>query len=284
MNKVWGFNYSASELLESGVEFDIGSKQGQLLDITFNEGKIRIPPLIIHETTSSLLRNLIDYEQCSLNSTQAVTSYAFLMKSLIGSSRDSNLLLRKGIMKYHHWIGGIFEFDIGSKQGQLLDITFNEGKIRIPPLIIHETTSSLLRNLIDYEQCSLNSTQAVTSYAFLMKSLIGSSRDSNLLLRKGIMKYHHWIGGEEEYLARIFKGILDEVVVKEFHFRTMCDEVNEYCTSWFHLRKLKVFLRVRVQRYTTLLFSTYFAILGSSCHAHSHIFADILYHTHSSYY
>ncbi|XP_004306212.1 PREDICTED: uncharacterized protein LOC101298352 [Fragaria vesca subsp. vesca] len=58
-NKVWGFNYSASELLESGVEFDIGSKQGQLLDITFSEGKIRIPPLIIQETTSSLLMNLI---------------------------------------------------------------------------------------------------------------------------------------------------------------------------------------------------------------------------------
>ncbi|KAL6145330.1 hypothetical protein ACLB2K_056018 [Fragaria x ananassa] len=151
------------------------------------------------------------------------------------------------------------EFDIGSKQGQLLDITFNEGKIRIPPLIIQETTSSLLRNLIAYEQCSLNSTQAVTSYACLMKSLIASSRDSNLLLRKGITKYHHWIGGEEEYVAQIFKGILDEVVVKEFHFRTLCDEVNEYCTSWFHLRKLKVFLRVRVQRYTTLLFSTYFA-------------------------
>ncbi|XP_050383242.1 UPF0481 protein At3g47200-like [Argentina anserina] len=151
------------------------------------------------------------------------------------------------------------EFSIGSSQDQLLDITFNEGKIRIPPLFVHETTSSLLRNLIAYEQCSLNSNHSVTSYACLMKSLIRSSRDSTLLLRKGITKYHHWIGGEEEYLPQIYKSILDEVVVKEFHFRTLCNGVDEYCTSWFHLRKLKVFLRVRIQRYTTLLFSTYFA-------------------------
>lgn len=92
-----------------------------------------------------------------------------------------------------------------------------------------------------------------------MKSLISSSRDSNLLQEKGITKYHNWFGGEEEFLTQIFKGILDEVVVKEFHFRTLCDEVNEYCRSWFHLRKLKVFLRVRIQRYTRILFSTYFS-------------------------
>ncbi|PRQ44481.1 hypothetical protein RchiOBHm_Chr3g0479741 [Rosa chinensis] len=151
------------------------------------------------------------------------------------------------------------EFGIGSSQDQLLDITFREGVIRIPPLFIHETTSSLLRNLIAYEQCSLSSTHGVTSYACLMKSLIDSSRDSNLLQEKGITKYHHWIGGEDEYLTQIFRSILDEVVVKEFHFRTLCDEVNEYCTSWFHLRKLKVFLRVRIQRYRRLLFSTYFS-------------------------
>lgn len=174
--------------------------------------------------------------------------HAVQKNKICGFNYSASELLESGI-----------EFKVGSSEDQLMDITFSEGVIRIPPVFIHEKTSSLLRNLIAYEQCSLGSTFGVTSYACLMNSLISSSRDSNLLREKGIMKNHNWFGGEEDLLAQIFKGILDEVVVKEFHFRTLCDEVNEYCRSCFQLRKLKVFLRVRIQRYTRLLFSTYFS-------------------------
>ncbi|CAB4284696.1 unnamed protein product [Prunus armeniaca] len=70
---MWEFDYCASELLESGIEFKVGpSTQQYLLDIKFEDGVIIIPQLRIHETTNSLLRNLIAYEQCCLRSTHSI--------------------------------------------------------------------------------------------------------------------------------------------------------------------------------------------------------------------
>ncbi|VVA14200.1 Hypothetical predicted protein [Prunus dulcis] len=101
----WEFNYCASELLESGIEFKVGpSTQQYLLDIKFEDGVIIIPQLRIHETTNSLLKNQIAYEQCCLRSTHRVTSYVFLLKSLIRTSGDSKLLQARNIIEHNNLI------------------------------------------------------------------------------------------------------------------------------------------------------------------------------------
>ncbi|CAN6576173.1 unnamed protein product [Malus baccata var. baccata] len=41
--KIWGFNLSASNLLRAGIEFEKG--EDNLLNITFSNGKLRIPPV-----------------------------------------------------------------------------------------------------------------------------------------------------------------------------------------------------------------------------------------------
>ncbi|XP_004305141.1 PREDICTED: UPF0481 protein At3g47200-like isoform X2 [Fragaria vesca subsp. vesca] len=135
-----------------------------------------------------------------------------------------------------------------SSEESLLNITFNrppkDGVINIPQLLIHDTTSfSLFRNLIAFEQCSLSTTQSITSYAFLMKSLISSSLDSKLLERRGIIE--HSSNGEKEYLATKFRSIVDGVdLMDDFCFRELCDRVNEYQKSWNNpKRRLKVFFR-----------------------------------------
>ncbi|KAL6146168.1 hypothetical protein ACLB2K_056851 [Fragaria x ananassa] len=141
------------------------------------------------------------------------------------------------------------EFRMGpSSEESLLNITFNQprkdGVINIPQLRIHDTTSiSLFRNLIAFEQCSLSTKQSITSYAFLMKSLISSSLDSKLLERRGIIE--HSSNGEKEYLANKFRSILDGVdLMDDFCFREVCDRVNEYQKSWNNPnRRLKVFFR-----------------------------------------
>ncbi|CAL9002758.1 unnamed protein product [Prunus brigantina] len=43
INNKWGCNYCASELLESGIQFQIGSWEDHLLNITFSNGVISIP-------------------------------------------------------------------------------------------------------------------------------------------------------------------------------------------------------------------------------------------------
>lgn len=98
--KKWGFNFCASELLESGIEFQKQQRPDNLLNITFRKGVIRMPPVFIDD---SLLRNLIAFEQCSLGSLHHMTSYAVLLKSLIRLPRDIKLLRQRGIIS-SNWI------------------------------------------------------------------------------------------------------------------------------------------------------------------------------------
>ncbi|XP_068317163.1 UPF0481 protein At3g47200-like [Pyrus communis] len=138
----------------------------------------------------------------------------------------------------------------------LLNIKFSNGGLSIPTLIINKSTSSIFRNLIAYEQYSLSSTNTVTSYAFLMKSLVRYPEDFKLLQERKIIKPH--LIGEQEYLNQ-FKTILDEVVAKDdFCFASVRDQVNQYCESWCHLNKLQVYLKVRFLKEIRDLHNTYF--------------------------
>ncbi|KAK9289639.1 hypothetical protein L1049_007797 [Liquidambar formosana] len=92
-NESWGFKRSATKLLEAGIELERG-RDDHLLEISFNKAKgdIIIPPMRIDETTKSLLRNLIAYEQCRSSAQQHITSYAILLGTLIHSAPDVELL------------------------------------------------------------------------------------------------------------------------------------------------------------------------------------------------
>ncbi|PQM43071.1 hypothetical protein Pyn_33069 [Prunus yedoensis var. nudiflora] len=151
------------------------------------------------------------------------------------------------------------ELQVGSStQDYLLEISFKAGVVIIPQVRIYETTSSLLRNLIAYEQCSLSSMHSVTSYAFLLKSLIGSSRDINLLRTRKIIDQNIQMG-DKEYLAQ-FESILDQVAMKDdYCFGDLFDQVNEYRMSWYSLSRLRVFFRVQFKRQKRILCTTYFS-------------------------
>lgn len=86
---------SVSELLEIGVKFVAASSNGQL-HITFRNGVMEIPPIIIREDTESFIRNLIAYEQCLQKPEQCqVTSYAILFSQLIESVQDVDFLIQR---------------------------------------------------------------------------------------------------------------------------------------------------------------------------------------------
>ncbi|KAM5587362.1 UPF0481 protein [Rosa sericea] len=149
------------------------------------------------------------------------------------------------------------ELQVGSStEDQLLEITFSEGVIRIPQVYIHETAPSVLCNLVVFEQCSISSTHGVTAFAFLMESLIRSTRDINLLTRKKIFR-HNWIGSQE--YSTEFRNTLKEVVTKnDSYFATLYKEVNDYRKS-YQWSRLQVFLRVQYQRQRGILCTTYFS-------------------------
>ncbi|VVA14204.1 PREDICTED: UPF0481 [Prunus dulcis] len=147
------------------------------------------------------------------------------------------------------------QFEKGLAEDHLLCIKFEDGEIKIPQVFIDDTTDSLFRNLIAFEQCHLKSSHHITSYVILMKSLIRSKEDIKLLKKKEIIN-ENFAGGE--YFVH-FGSILDHVNPKDFLFGDLCDQVNDYSRSWFHWRKFKVFWMVRLQRYMRSLYNTYFS-------------------------
>ena len=85
-----------TRLLEAGVKFKKGS--GGIMNINFTNGNFEIPPLLILETTETMFRNLIAFEQCYRNCETKITSYAVLMDSLINTGKDVEYLVENGII------------------------------------------------------------------------------------------------------------------------------------------------------------------------------------------
>ncbi|KAJ9694931.1 hypothetical protein PVL29_010418 [Vitis rotundifolia] len=117
-------------------------------------------------------------------------------------------------------------------ESHLLDIKFDSGNgvIKIPPLSIHET-ELLLRNLIALEHRGFQNsckTLHISSYALMMKSLIRSLADVELLEEKGIISSKPVGGGRTLCLIN---DICKNVDIKDFYFGELCKEVNAYCKS-----------------------------------------------------
>ncbi|XP_049397407.1 UPF0481 protein At3g47200-like [Solanum stenotomum] len=95
---------NATELSEAGVSFAKVSNMTSLFDIKFENGLMTMPSLHVVDSTEILLRNLIAYEQQSIDLEYLYFSdYATFMDHLINSNKDVKLLRRKGIIK--SWIG-----------------------------------------------------------------------------------------------------------------------------------------------------------------------------------
>jgi hypothetical protein len=89
---------SATSLEEAGIKFRRGTASKSILDIKFNDGVLEIPPLLIQETTETVFRNLISFEQFYLNCEARFTSYAILVDSLINSAKDADILSKNVII------------------------------------------------------------------------------------------------------------------------------------------------------------------------------------------
>ncbi|KAL3641195.1 hypothetical protein CASFOL_016163 [Castilleja foliolosa] len=89
---------STTELQESGVKFEKYS-ESNCLDINFVSGVLKIPGFSISDETETILRNLIAYEHFFIdNHPKYVTDYAFFLHCLVNSSRDVEILRRRGIL------------------------------------------------------------------------------------------------------------------------------------------------------------------------------------------
>ncbi|KAE9447669.1 hypothetical protein C3L33_20430, partial [Rhododendron williamsianum] len=94
----------------------------------------------------------------------------------------------------------------------------------ITPLTIKDSTESLLRNLIAFEQCCPRISQHITSYAEVMDMLVNTDKDIQVLERAGVLR--NWLGATED-ATDLFNKICKEIIVGE-HFNDTCIKATEY--------------------------------------------------------
>lgn len=90
---------SATELNEAGIQIE-KSETKSLKDISFHRGVLKLPPIMVDDTTESIYLNLIAFERLHVNAGNEVTSYIFFMDNIIDSAGDVSLLHSSGIIQH----------------------------------------------------------------------------------------------------------------------------------------------------------------------------------------
>ncbi|XP_049391713.1 putative UPF0481 protein At3g02645 [Solanum stenotomum] len=110
----------------------------------------------------------------------------------------------------------------------LFDIKFENGLMTIPYIDVVDSTETLLRNFIAYEQQSTDLQYLYFSdYAIFIDHHIDSDKDVSLLRRKKIIA--NWIGEDKE-VASLFNKIGNGVTTySNFYYRKVFLEAAKHC-------------------------------------------------------
>lgn len=90
--------WSVTKLNEAGIRFK-KSATTSLNDITFARGVLRLPVIVVDDTTESMFLNLMAFERFHVGAGTEVTSYVLFMDSIIDNATDVALLHSKGIIQ-----------------------------------------------------------------------------------------------------------------------------------------------------------------------------------------
>ncbi|OMO93021.1 hypothetical protein COLO4_17160 [Corchorus olitorius] len=123
----------------------------------------------------------------------------------------------------------------------ILDIDFEDGVLKIPSLQIQETTETIFRNLIAYEQCVPNCPAIFISYAKVLDNLIDIPNDLDILCNdleyilckknKEKISWDNWLS--PEVATQCFNNLYNDTYVKEFYYSKLCGDLNQYCKRWW---------------------------------------------------
>ncbi|XP_057726970.1 UPF0481 protein At3g47200-like [Arachis stenosperma] len=95
--------YSATQLREAGVKFEVNKASKCLLDLQLSGHTFRIPFIRVEDFTEVVLRNLLAFEQCHCMDEAYLTDFIFVIDFLIDTDKDVDLLIKKGIIE--NWLG-----------------------------------------------------------------------------------------------------------------------------------------------------------------------------------
>jgi hypothetical protein len=127
------------------------------------------------------------------------------------------------------------------KSGNFLDIEYKNKKLKIPTLFIDEGTSTLLRNLIAYEQSDRSATPYFSCLAVFLDSIVDTVDDINILRRAGIIKQAK--GGDQEFVNlfnSLTRGV--EIDMDDCYITKQIQDINRRCRSHENMARFRRFL------------------------------------------
>ncbi|GLU10850.1 hypothetical protein SLE2022_276310 [Rubroshorea leprosula] len=110
-----------------------------------------------------------------------------------------------------------------------LNIKFQKGVLEIPSLLIHDSTETIFRNIIAFEQCYSGCPPIVTSYAKLMDNLIDTVEDIDILRKNGIICNSL----NPEDATKFFNSLYNSTYISRNHYADIYKDVNCYCQRWW---------------------------------------------------
>jgi len=124
----------ANKLLSRGIGFEVKKNAASFLDISFDNGVLQIPEIILDDFLCVVLLNCIAFEQFYASASTHISSYTIFMGCLVNSKMDVAYFVEKGIIQNYlgtqDELSGFFKrvlndyvFEI---EGSYLAVTFND--------------------------------------------------------------------------------------------------------------------------------------------------------------
>ncbi|CAA7403213.1 unnamed protein product [Spirodela intermedia] len=119
---------------------------------------------------------------------------------------------------------------VGHYTKNLLRASFKNGTLEIPTFSVDESTHSIFKNLVVYEQCRRDKESPFTSYALFLSNIVTTEEDVAILRQHGILRSK--LGSDQE-VAHIFSTILKGVRLNydRHHYVELFADVNKFCQS-----------------------------------------------------
>lgn len=120
-----------------------------------------------------------------------------------------------------------------SESRSLKDISFEDGVLSLPHIVVDDTTESMFLNLIAFERFHVGAGNEVTSYIFFMDNIIDGAMDVSHLHARGIIQNAM---GSDKAEAKPFNSLSKDVTIDpDSSLDVVYKSVNKYCKKRYHM-------------------------------------------------
>lgn len=124
-----------------------------------------------------------------------------------------------------------------------LHITFADGKLEIPNLMLDDYTEPFLRNILFLEQCRYPRNSYFIDNIFFLDELIDTAEDVHILVQNNILENHL---GSDEAVVSLINGIGNNLnLMCNYYYSDVCCALNDYASTrrnkWKAILKTKYF-------------------------------------------